>query len=75
MGSHLPAEPEQNLDAEPGEAHKELRLLLNFMLIDRLKSLETEALQAAESTQDPEAFQRWRELHQRRRALMEAEVH
>ncbi|MEO0029310.1 MAG: primase [Pseudomonadota bacterium] len=75
MGSHLPAEPEQNLDAEPGEAHKELRLLLNFMLIDRLKSLETEALQAAESTQDPEAFQRWRELHQRRRALMETEVH
>ena len=75
MGSHLPSEPEQHLEAEPGEAHKELRLLLNFMLIDRLKSLETEALQTAESTQDPEAFQRWRDLHQRRRALMGTEVH
>jgi DNA primase len=75
MGSHLPAEPEKNLDAEPGEAHKELRLLLNLMLIDRLKSLETEALQVAESTQDPEAFQRWRELHQRRRTLIGTEVH
>ena len=69
MDAHLPTDPETNLDGAPEESHDELRLLLNLMLIDRLKTLETEALKAAESTQDPEALNRWRELHQRRRAL------
>jgi DNA primase len=73
MGSHMPANPEANSDAEPGEAHLELRLLLNLMHIDRLKSMETEALKAAELSQDPELLLRWRELHQKRRAFMEAE--
>jgi len=45
-----------------------------LMLIDRLKELETEALKAAENSQDPEAVQRWRDLHQRRRTLMGTEV-
>ena len=74
MGSHLPVEPGGSAEGEPGEAHKELRLLLNLMLMDQLKSLETAALKDAESTQDPAAFQRWRELHQRRRSLIDAQV-
>jgi DNA primase len=74
MGNHLPIEPGGTPEAEPGEAHKELRLLLNLMLIDQLKELETAALKDAESTQDPAAFQRWRELHQRRRSLIGTQV-
>ena len=75
MASHLPTDSVKLEGAEPGEANKELRLLLNLMLIDQLKTLETQALKAAETGQDPEALQRWRELHQRRRTLMETEIH
>ena len=74
MGSHAPSQPEGHIDIEPGEAYKELRLLLNLMLIDQLKELETVALQNAETSQSPEAFQKWREIHQRRRKLMSAEI-
>lgn len=70
MGDHLPAVPGAQPDSEPNEAHQELRLLLNLMLIDRLKELETEALKLAETSQDAEALNRWRTLHQRRRELM-----
>ena len=55
---------------DPQEARQELRRLLNMLLIDRLKQLETEALAQATSGQDPEAQQRWRSLHERRKALM-----
>jgi DNA primase len=72
MDSHAPSQPEGQIEMEPGESHKELRLLLNLMLIDQLKELETVALQNAESLQSPEAFQKWREIHQRRRNLMSA---
>jgi DNA primase len=75
MAEHSPSEPGTNPDYQPGEAHQELRLLLNMMLIDRLKELETEALKAAETSQDPEALDRWRALHQRRRGLMNSENH
>jgi len=74
MGNHLPVEPGDAADTEPGEAPKELRLLLNLMLIDQLKALETAALQDAESTQNPAAFQRWRDLHQRRRSLIGTQI-
>ena len=74
MGSHLPVAPGAVAEGEPDEAHKELRQLLNLMLIDQLKMLETEALKDAESSQDPAAFQRWRDLHQRRRALIGTQV-
>jgi DNA primase len=74
MASHKPNAPEVNTEGEPGEARKELRLLLNLMLIDRLKGLETQALKEAESIQSPEAFQKWRDLHQRRRILMSTEI-
>jgi DNA primase len=74
MDNHLPVEPGDTADTEPDEAHKELRLLLNLMLIDQLKTLETAALQDAESTQDPAAFQRWRDLHQRRRSLIGTQI-
>jgi DNA primase len=74
MGSHKPNAPEVSKEEEPGEARKELRLLLNLMLIDRLKGLETQALKEAESIQSPEAFQKWRDLHQRRRTLMSTEI-
>lgn len=49
------------------ESSQELRALLNLMLVDRLKLLETEALEAA--GQDPAALQRYRELQERRLAL------
>lgn len=49
------------------ESRQELRALLNLMLVDRLKLLETEALEAAGD--DPAALQRYRELQERRRAL------
>jgi len=74
MGSHKTNAPEVSSEGEPGEALKELRLLLNLMLIDRLKGLETQALKEAESIQSPEAFQKWRDLHQRRRTLMSTEI-
>ena len=57
---------------EPHEARQELRRLLNLLLIDRLKQLETEALTQASSGQDPEALLRWRSLHERRKELMAA---
>ena len=49
------------------ESRQELRRLLNLMLIDRLKQLETEAL--AQSSTDPEALQRYKSLYERRRGL------
>ncbi|MFM8864582.1 MAG: hypothetical protein ACKOFG_06595, partial [Limnohabitans sp.] len=52
------------------ESRQELRRLLNLMLIDRLKQLETEALAQAQSGQDPDALQRYKSLHERRRDLM-----
>jgi DNA primase len=55
---------------DPQEARQELRRLMNMLMIDRLKQLETEALTQASTGQDPEAQQRWRSLHERRKALM-----
>jgi DNA primase len=57
---------------DPQEARQELRRLLTMLMIDRLKQLETEALTEASTGQDPEAQQRWRSLHERRKALMTA---
>jgi DNA primase len=74
MQGHLPVTPGGNTEGEPGEAHKEVRLLLNLMLTDQLKAQETAALKEAESTQDPAAYQRWRELHQRRKSLISAQI-
>ncbi|MBC7437361.1 MAG: DNA primase [Bdellovibrionales bacterium] len=51
----------------PEESGQELRALLNLMLVDRLKLMETEALQAVKT--DPSALQRYRELQDRRLAL------
>ena len=51
------------------ESRHELQQLLRLMLIDRLKQLETEALAQAESGEDPEALQRYKSLHERRREL------
>ena len=61
-------------DAEPTapdvqESRQELRRLLNLLLIDRLKQLETEALALAQSGEDPEALQRYKSLYERRREL------
>jgi len=44
------------------------------MLIDQLKTQETAALKEAESAQDPAAYERWRELHQRRKNLISAQI-
>ena len=51
------------------ESRQELRRLLNLMLIDRLKQLETEALTLAQSGEDPDALQRYKSLVERRREL------
>jgi DNA primase len=61
---------EEATPPDPQEARQELRRLLNMLLIDRLKQLETEALAQAATGQDPEAQQRWRSLHERRKELM-----
>jgi len=50
-----------------GESAPELRDLLNRMLIDRIKEQETQAI--ADSTSDPAALARYRELHTRRLQL------
>lgn len=63
---------EDTTPPDPQEARQELRRLLNMLMIDRLKQLETEALTQASTGQDPEAQQRWRSLHERRKALMAA---
>ena len=62
-------------EAAPGapevqESRHELRQLLNLMLIDRLKQLETEALAQAQSGEDPQALQRYKSLYERRRELI-----
>ena len=51
------------------ESRQELRQLLNLMLIDRLKQLETEALAQAQSGEDPDALQRYKSLYARRKEL------
>jgi DNA primase len=57
---------------DPQEARQELRRLLTMLMIDRLKQLETEALTQASTGQDPQAQERWRSLHERRKSLMAA---
>jgi hypothetical protein len=59
----------EGVPPEPQEARQELRRLLNLMLIDRLKALETEALAQAQTGQDPEALQRYKSLQARRLEL------
>ncbi|MEN9397436.1 MAG: hypothetical protein RLZ81_1966 [Pseudomonadota bacterium] len=54
-------------DGQEDESELELRRLLNRMLVDQLKSKETEAIEAAKS--DPSALHRYRELQSRRREL------
>ena len=51
------------------ESRQELRQLLNLMLIDRLKELETEALALAQNGEDPDALQRYKSLYARRKEL------
>lgn len=63
---------EEATPPDPQEARQELRRLLTLLMIDRLKQLETEALAQASTGQDPEAQQRWRSLHERRKTLMAA---
>jgi len=54
-------------DGQEDESELELRRLLNRMLVDQLKTKETEAIEAAKS--DPSALHRYRELQSRRREL------
>ena len=54
-------------DAPPHEAPSELRNVINRMLVEHLKTLETEAIAA--STSDPQAIERYRALQTRRREL------
>ncbi len=56
--------------SESDESTRELRSLLNRMLVERLKAQETEAIEAAKA--DPTALVRYRDLQIRRRALESA---
>jgi DNA primase len=63
-------DPTTDTSITPEEAQLELRQLLNLMLIDRLKVLQTEALTELEKQKDPLALERWRSLDKRRKELM-----
>ena len=69
MGQHGLNAGDDPTPPEPQEARQELRGLLNLMLIDRLKQLETEALTQAQSGKDPEALKRYESLYRRRLEL------
>jgi DNA primase len=60
---------ELGADSDTAEELNELRHLINRMLIEHLKSEETQAIEAAKV--DPKALQRYREL-QARRLLLES---
>jgi len=70
LAIRLMADHEAGVADEAGESARELRNLLNRMLVERLKALETEAIHASKA--DPTALQRYRELQIRRRALESA---
>lgn len=59
--------PESASAATPEELGRELRDLLNRMLVERIKAMETEAIEASKA--DPSALERYRELQARRREL------
>ena len=69
MGQHGVGAGDDPTPPEPQEARQELRGLLNLLLIDRLKQLETEALIQAQSGKDPEAIKRYESLYRRRLEL------
>ncbi len=54
------------------ETLQELRNLVNRMLVEQLKAQETEALEASKN--DPSAALRYREIHERRKKLLEPKV-
>ena len=67
MGDYLGAGFAGTAGGEPGEALRELRGLMNLLLIDRIARLEKEAV--AQASTDPAALDRLRALHERRRIL------
>ena len=69
MAQHSLAAGDDPTPPEPHEARQELRGLLNLLLIDRLKQLETEALTQAQNGKDPEALKRYESLYRRRLEL------
>jgi DNA primase len=69
MEQHSLAAGDDPTPPEPHEARQELRGLLNLLLIDRLKQLETEALTQAQNGKDPEALKRYESLYRRRLEL------
>ncbi|MBK7121148.1 MAG: DNA primase [Comamonadaceae bacterium] len=70
MGDYLGAGFAGTAGGEPGEALRELRGLMNLLLIDRIARLEKEAV--AQASTDPAALDRLRALHERRRILSAA---
>ena len=70
MGDYLGAGFAGTAGGEPGEALRELRGLMNLLLIDRIARLEKEAV--AQASNDPAALDRLRALHERRRILSAA---
>jgi DNA primase len=68
VSAHLNASAPSPASAE--EAQAELRDVLNRMLIERIKALETASI--ATAGQDPKALARYRELQTRRLQLEQA---
>ena len=62
-----PQAPQQEAHTQEQEARRELRGILDRMLIESLKAQETQAIEAAQ--QDPQALARYRALQSRRREL------
>ena len=67
MGDYLSEGSDAAVAGEPGEAMRELRGLINLLLVDRIAGLEKEAV--AQASTDPTALDRLRALHERRRSL------
>ena len=63
----LMAGPELHASLEESEAFKELRQVLNRMLVERINTLQNEAIEASKA--DPSALQRYRELQTRKLEL------
>lgn len=72
LARRLMTDPDLAASGDHGETQVELRNLLDRMLIEHLKSLETEAIEA--SRDNPAALARYRELQSRRRALEMAQA-
>jgi len=67
LATKLMAGPELHADMDESETFKELRQVLNRMLVEHINALQNEAIEASKA--DPAALQRYRELQTRKLEL------